>query len=158
MLAVWPLAFALSVAGTVLASLVTAAVQNGHVGPIRDTVYVSLWVAFLAAGPAVVFGAPVLAVAATGVRGVDLGWQVLIVGGVAAGVAAGCTMVVHSPWGPFRWMSVDPAAPYPWGDVVLLTVIAAFTWGAGTGAAWAVVRPVRPATAARTTPAWPQPA
>jgi hypothetical protein len=152
-LAVWPLAFTLSVAGTVLVSLVTAAAQDGDIGVPGEIGYLALWVALLAVVPAVVVGTPVLVVAAVVLRTARLEWQVLAVGGVAAWVAAGCTAFLNSPWGPLRWHSIDPAASYNWGDVALLVAIAALGWSLGTGSAWAVVRPVRPARVARTTPA-----
>lgn len=150
-LAVWPVAFALSVAGTVLALLVTPLVQGGDVGTLRETGYFVLWILVLAAVPAVIIGVPVLAVVAVGLRAAHLAWQVLAVGGAAAWVAAGCTTLLWSPWGPFRWMSVDPAASYPWGPVAVVAGISAVAWGWGTSAAWAVVRPVRTAEVAWTT-------
>jgi hypothetical protein len=149
-LAAWPLALVLSVAGTVLALWVTAALEDGSVGAPGDTLYIVLWVALLALPPALVVGVPVLTVTAVALRGTRLVWQVLAVSGVAAWVAAGWTTFLFSPRGPFRTGTVDPAAPYPWENVALHSAIAALAWALGTGAAWAAMQPVRPARAART--------
>jgi hypothetical protein len=157
-LAVWPLASAWSVAGTVVATLVTAAARTGDVGLPGETGYVALWVALLAVVPAVLVGAPVLAVAAVVLRRAGLAWQVLTVSWVAAWAAAGFTTLLHSPWGPFRTMTVDPAAPYPWENAAGLAGLAAIAWGQGSGAAWAVVRPVRPTSVARAAVGAPEPA
>lgn len=143
-LAVWPLAFVLSVAGSVLGAAVVSAARTGEVGVPDDTRYVALWAAMLAIVPAVLVGVPVLALVAVVLRTAALAWQVATVGWAAAWVAGGTAAFLRSPWGPFRWMSVDPAAPYPWADVAVLVGVAALAWAAGSAAAWAVVRPVRP--------------
>ena len=141
--AVWPLTFALSVAGTVLASLLVTVARTGEVGAPSDARYVALWVAILAVGPAVLVGAPLLAFVAVVLRAASLGWQVLTVAWAAAWLAGGTAMYLQTPWGPFRWMTADPTAPYPWADVAPVVGIAAIAWASGVGAAWAVVRPVR---------------
>ena len=144
LLAVWPLAFVLSVTGTVLALVLASAAHTGGLGTPGDTRYVTLWVPLLALAPAVVIGGPVLALVAVVLRAASLGWQVATVAWVAAWVAAGAAVLLWGPWGPFGFRVVDPATPYPWADVALFAGIAALPWAAGSGAAWAVVRPVRP--------------
>jgi hypothetical protein len=146
LLAVWPLAFVLSTTGTVLALVLASAAGTGEPGTPGDARYVALWVPLLALAPAVVVGGPVLALVAVVLRTASLGWQVATVAWVAAWVAAGAAVLLWGPWGPFGFRVVDPATPYPWADVALYAGIAAPPWAAGSGAAWAVVRPVRPVT------------
>jgi hypothetical protein len=144
LLAVWPLAYALSVAGTVLAVLLSAVTASGELGAPGDARYVALWAAVLPAVPAAVAGVPVLVAVASVLRGAALGWQVLAVGWIAAWLAGGCAALVLGPWGPLGARSADPSDPAPWTPAALLVAIAALAWGLGTSAAWAAVRPVRP--------------
>ena len=147
--AVWPLAYTLSVASTVVVTLGASVVETRELGVPGDTGYLAIWIAVLGLVPAVVVGAPVLAAAAVALRGAGPGWQVAAVGLTAGWVAALGTAVLNSPWGPFRSFSIDPAAPYPWAQVAQLAAIAAIGWGTGTGGAWALVRPVGPVGAPR---------
>ncbi len=143
-LAVWPLAFVLSVAASILALLVATAAFSGDLGALPDVRYVVLWVPLLAVVPAVVIGMPLLAAAAVSLHEAGLGWQVLTVGWFTAGAAAVGAAFPFSPWGPLGWRSTEPDAPYDWTIAALVGGIAAVTWGLGTAAAWAIVRPVRP--------------
>ncbi|MET0433943.1 MAG: hypothetical protein ABW025_07230 [Cellulomonas sp.] len=147
LLLVWPLAFTLSVAATVLALLVAAVAHTGETGAWGDLGYVALWVPSLALVPAAVIGVPLLVITAVSLREAGLGWQVLTVGWFAAGAAAVGAAFVLSPWGPLGLRSIDATAPYDGMFAVFAGFaagIAAVTWGLGTAAAWAVVRPVGP--------------